>query len=98
MPVDSLAKIVGGIIIIEGDVILRLSIFGFTVLLVMFITFGISCEISSCITSPLRNLLKRLSQIQNTNIDINIDDPNDRDSMTFSKGTSKEVETLKRMF
>ena len=60
MPVSSFSQIVGNIIVVDGDIIVLLSLFAVTILIVMLITFGLSYEVSYYIIGPLRDLLKKL--------------------------------------
>jgi len=103
--VDEFTSGVLEIRIIEGKTLAYVIIFALALLVVVFITYGISSEVSAQIFRPLKMLLRRLRTMQFQNIDVDVNQQSDSEAPTHAKNkkdvvddTSAEVEQLKKLF
>jgi hypothetical protein len=101
--VDEFTSGVLEIRIIEGKTLAYVIIFAVALLAVVFITYGISSEVSAQIFRPLKLLLRRLRTMQFQNIDVDVNQQSDSEARTHAKkdvvdDTSAEVEQLKKLF
>lgn len=101
--VDEFTNGVLEIRIIEGKTLAYVIVFAVALLIVVFITYGISSEVSAQIFRPLKLLLRRLRTMQFQNIDVDVNQQSDSEAPTHAKkdvvdDTSAEVEQLKKLF
>jgi hypothetical protein len=59
--------------VVDGPVLTSLIFFGFTLLIVFFVTFGISYEVTNLIFRPLKALMRKLRSAENQNTDVDTD-------------------------
>ena len=102
--VDEFTRGVLEIRIIEGKTLASVIVFALALLGVVFITYGISSEVSALIFRPLKLLLRRLRNMQFQNTDVDVNQQSDSEAQTTHakqdavEDTSAEVEQLKKLF
>lgn len=64
MPISSFTSSVNDINIVEGKTLTANILFGVTLFVVVFLTFGLSYEVCNLIFRPMKNLLRKLRNMQ----------------------------------